>query len=170
MNTRIELFGCQIDRVRLHEAVNRVYDLISDNCGGCQYVVTPNVQHVVMLERHEGLRRAYQEASLVLPDGMPVILASRLLGRGLPQRVTGTDLVVELFAGAEDRGGLRVFLLGAGPGVARRAAEKIAFRWPAVNVVGTYSPPFGFDHHAAENAMILKQISASRPDVVIVGL
>jgi N-acetylglucosaminyldiphosphoundecaprenol N-acetyl-beta-D-mannosaminyltransferase len=170
MNTRVELFGCHIDRVRMHEAVERVYALIADQRGECQYVVTPNVQHVVMLERHEGLRRAYQDASLVLPDGMPVILASRLLGRGLPQRVTGTDLVVELFSSAADRGGLRVFLLGAGPGVAQRAAEKIAARWPTVNVVGTYSPPFGFDHHAAENATILEQISSCRPDVVIVGL
>jgi N-acetylglucosaminyldiphosphoundecaprenol N-acetyl-beta-D-mannosaminyltransferase len=170
MNSRIELFGCQIDRVRMPEAVARVHELIADPNGECQYVVTPNVQHVVMLERHEGLRRAYQDAALVLPDGMPVILASRILGRGLPERVTGTDLVFELFSSAEARGGMRVYLLGAGPGVAQLAAKKIACRWPAVDVVGTYSPPFGFEHDAAENAAILQRIKVSRPDVVIVGL
>jgi N-acetylglucosaminyldiphosphoundecaprenol N-acetyl-beta-D-mannosaminyltransferase len=170
MNSRIELFGCQIDRLRMPEAVARVYEMITQWNGLCQYVVTPNVQHVVMLEHHEGLKRAYQEASLVLPDGMPVILASRILGRGLPQRVTGADLVLELMESADAHGGVRVFLLGAGPGVAERAAKRIVARWPAVEVVGTYSPPFGFEHNAAENAAILERITACRPDVVIVGL
>jgi N-acetylglucosaminyldiphosphoundecaprenol N-acetyl-beta-D-mannosaminyltransferase len=170
MNSRIELFGCQIDRVRMPEAVARVYEIITQWKGQCQYVVTPNVQHVVMLEHHEGLRRAYEDAALVLPDGMPVILASRMLGRGLPQRVTGTDLVLELFSSASENGGMRVFLLGAGPGVAQLAARKINSRWPAVKVVGTYSPPFGFEHDADENAAILERITASRPDVVVVGL
>lgn len=170
MNSRIELFGCQIDRIRMPEAVARVHEFIANWTGECQYVVTPNVQHVVMLERHEGLRRAYEDAALVLPDGMPVILASRMLGRGLPQRVTGTDLVFELFSSASKHGGMRVFLLGAGPGVADRAAKKISARWPAVDVVGTYSPPFGFEHDAAENAAILRQIAVCRPDIVIVGL
>jgi N-acetylglucosaminyldiphosphoundecaprenol N-acetyl-beta-D-mannosaminyltransferase len=170
MNSRIQLFGCCIDRLRMPEAVARVHEMIRERNGVCRYVVTPNVQHVVMLEHHEGLRRAYQDAALVLPDGMPVILASRLLGRGLPQRVTGADLVLELFASAPAKRGLRVFLLGAGPGVAQRAAERITARWPAVDVAGTYSPPFGFEHDPVENAAILEQVASNRPDVLVVGL
>src|SRR5262245_39789621 len=166
MTNRIELFGCQIDRLRMPEAVARVYEMITQWNGECQYVVTPNVQHVVMLEHHEGLQRAYEDAALVLPDGMPVILASRILGRGLPQRVTGADLVMQLLESANEYGGMRVFLLGAGPGVAEQVAEKIMARWPAVQVVGTHSPPVGFEHDAAENAVILQRITACRPDVV----
>ncbi len=170
MSRRVELFGCKIDRVRMPQAVTRVYRLIHGFTGTCRYVVTPNVDHVVMLEHHAGLRRAYDDADVVLADGMPVVLASRLLGRSLPERVTGADLTVALFEAAEYRGGLRVFLLGAGPGVAEQAAAKIHERWPAVKVTGTYSPPMGFEKDAAENTSILARIAAAHPDVLVVGL
>ena len=166
----VRLFGCQIDRVRMPQAVDRAYGLIADRGACCQYVVTPNVDHVVMLQHHRPLRRAYQRASLVLADGMPVVLASRLLGRALPERVTGADLTMALFDEAESRGGLRVFLLGALPGVAAQAAIRISEQWPAVEIVGINSPPLGFEKDAVQNADILEQISVSRPDVVVVGL
>ncbi len=123
-----------------------------------------------MFQEHAGLRAAYADASLVLADGMPVVWASRLLGRPLPERVTGSDLAPALFAAAAERGGLRVFLLGAAPGVAERAATKIAQRWPAVQVIDTYSPRLGFERDPAENAEIQSRIAAARPDVLLVGL
>ncbi len=170
MNRRVKLFGCQIDRVRMPMAVSRVFRLLATRNGPCRYVVTPNVDHVVMLQHHVGLQQAYGDADLVLADGMPVVLASRLLGQGLPERVTGADLVPALFDAAERRGGLRVFLLGAGPGVADKAAAKIEARWPAVDVTGTYCPPLGFENDPEENATILAKISEARADVVVVGL
>jgi N-acetylglucosaminyldiphosphoundecaprenol N-acetyl-beta-D-mannosaminyltransferase len=167
---RVQLFGCRIDALRMPEAAARVYDLMAAGEDLCNYVVTPNVDHVVMLEHHQGLRRAYDDADLVLADGMPVVLASRLFGSPLPERVTGADLVPAVFDAAADRGGLRVFLLGAGPGVAEMAAASIVNRWPAVEVCGTYSPPFGFEKDPAENSAILAMIAASSPDVLVVGL
>jgi N-acetylglucosaminyldiphosphoundecaprenol N-acetyl-beta-D-mannosaminyltransferase len=157
MDPRVSLFGCQIDAVRMPQAVDRVYQWIKQPSGKCRYVVTPNVDHVVQLQTDERLRRAYDDASLVVADGMPVVWASRLLRRPLPERVTGADLV-------------RVYLLGAGPGVAERAAERIVGRWPAVDICGTYSPPFGFEKNHAENDVILSRIAAARPDVLVVGL
>ena len=167
---RIALFGCQIDRVRMPQAVARVFKLIAARSGSCPYVVTPNLDHAVMLRNHEGLRRAYDDAALVLADGMPLVWASRLLKRRLPERVTGADLVLSLFSAAAEHGGLRVFLLGAGPGVAHRASSEIVRRWRGVEVVGTYSPPFGFEADAAQNAAILASIAAARPDALVVGL
>jgi len=101
---------------------------------------------------------------------MPVLLAARLLRRPIPERVPGSDLAPALFAAAERRGGLRVYLLGAGPGVAERAARRIEQMWPAVEVVGCYSPPLGFEHDEQENQQILARIAMNRPDVLIVGL
>ena len=65
---------------------------------------------------------------------------------------------------------LTVFLLGAGPGVAERAAEVIHQRWSGVKVVGTLSPPMGFEHDEDENARILAAVAACQPDVVLIGL
>lgn len=136
----------------------------------CRYVVTPNVDHTVMLQHHEALRSAYHEADLVLPDGYPVIWASRLLGKTLPERVAGSDLVPALFAAADPKRPLRTFLLGAAPGVANQAAERIEARWPGVKIIDTYSPPFGFEHDEVEQERILTRVRTARPDVLVVGL
>ena len=170
MSRKVKLFGMEVDALRMSEAVDRVYGWITQAEYECHYVVTPNVDHAVMFQEHAGLRAAYADASLVLADGAPVVLASRLIRRPLPQRVAGSDLAPEIFACAADRGGLKVFLLGAAEGVGARAAAQIAQRWPAVEIVGVYSPPLGFESDARENAAILDRILAARPDVLLVGL
>jgi N-acetylglucosaminyldiphosphoundecaprenol N-acetyl-beta-D-mannosaminyltransferase len=170
IDTRVSMFGCRIDALRMPQAVERVFEWITAASGKCRYVVTPNVDHVVQLQHDEKLRRAYDDASLVIADGMPVVWASRLLRRPLPERITGADLVPALFSATPTDGRLKVYLLGAGPGVADRAAAKIVSRWPAVEICGAYSPAFGFEKDPAENEAILARISHARPDVLVVGL
>jgi N-acetylglucosaminyldiphosphoundecaprenol N-acetyl-beta-D-mannosaminyltransferase len=167
---RVSMFGIAIDPLRMDEAVERIHQWISDPAAPCRYVVTPNVDHAVMFQHHAALREAYRDASLVLADGFPVLWSSRLLGRALPELVPGSDLVPALFNSAVERGGLRVFLLGAGPGVAERAAERVKARWPAVEVIGCYSPPLGFEKDAEENARIIERVNSAGCDLLVLGL
>ncbi|MEQ8786674.1 MAG: WecB/TagA/CpsF family glycosyltransferase [Pirellulaceae bacterium] len=169
MSERIRLFGVTIDSLRMKQAVECVYSWF-DQPGRCRYVVTPNVDHAVMLRSDAALRAAYADADLVLADGWPVVLASRLLRRPLPERVPGSDLVPRLCGHATAQHPVTVFLLGAAPGVASRAAERIVAQWPRVQVVGTYSPPLGFEKSDAENEEILRRIAAVRPQLLVVGL
>jgi N-acetylglucosaminyldiphosphoundecaprenol N-acetyl-beta-D-mannosaminyltransferase len=169
-NRMVRLFGIGIDALRMDEAVARVLTWLNGPPAGCRYVVTPNVDHTLLFQQSEEFRRVYDDAGLVLADGMPVVVASRLLRRPLPERVTGADLVPALFEAAVPARPMRVYLLGAGPGVAARAAAAIVARWPAVQVVGIDSPPLGFEKNEAENAAILRRIAAATPDVVVVGL
>ncbi|MDH3662909.1 MAG: WecB/TagA/CpsF family glycosyltransferase, partial [Alphaproteobacteria bacterium] len=164
------MFGVVIDAVRMDEAVRQVLHWADGPFGACRYVVTPNADHTVMLQEHEELRAAYLDADMVLADGFPVILASRLLGRRLPERVAGSDLVPAVFAAGDPKRPLRTFLLGAAPGVADRAAERIMATWQGVEIVDTYSPPFGFEHDEVEQERILMRVRDARPDVLIVGL
>jgi len=168
--TKVRLFGVEMARVTLTEAADYVFNWTREPGFDSKYVVTPNVDHVVQLEHSEPLRQAYQTASLVTADGAPVVLASRLLGRPLPERVTGSDLVPAVFDRAEETQPLRVYLLGAGPGVAERAAANIEQRWPHVRVVGTDCPPLGFEKSEEECRCILDLIDAAEPDVLVVGL
>jgi N-acetylglucosaminyldiphosphoundecaprenol N-acetyl-beta-D-mannosaminyltransferase len=172
MARSIRLFGIEMDAVRMTDAVEQVMDW-SQSDGPCRYVVTPNVDHAVMFQERADLRQAYADASLVLADGFPVVVASRLLGKKLPERVAGSDLAPALFekVGQSRRDeALKVYLLGAAPGVAERAAKNIEARWPGVKVVGTYSPPLGFERDDAENDRILARIAEARPQVVLLGL
>jgi len=170
MSQRVKLFGIEIDAVRMNEAVARVLSWKSNPTGSCQYVVTPNVDHTILLQENEGLREAYRNAGMILADGHPVVWASRLLRRPLPARVPGSDLVPSLFRSAKGYRALRVFLLGAAPGVAARAGENIERRWPSVKVVGTYSPAIGFENDEPENRRILDMVTEAQPDVLVVGL
>ena len=171
---KIELFGISIDAADMNSAVDTVLDWCRDaHATNCRYVVTPNVDHVVMYQSHLELQKAYQNASLVLADGAPVVLASRLLQKTLPERVAGSDLVPALFDSVSAKASnkpLRVFLLGAGPGVAERAAQAIHNRWNGIEVVGTHSPPMGFEDDVVENKVILNRISQCTPDLLLVGL
>ena len=166
---RVSMFGFEIDPLSLDQAVEQIYEWTTWRSHRSRFVVTPNVDHAVMYQEHNALRAAYAHASLVLADGMPVIAAARLLGLPIPERVAGSDLVPELFERAADHGGLRVFLLGAAPGVATRAAAYIEHRWPSVEVVDTYSPPPGFEHDVRENEAILSRIARAQPDLLVVG-
>jgi N-acetylglucosaminyldiphosphoundecaprenol N-acetyl-beta-D-mannosaminyltransferase len=173
MPARVELFGVEIDPLRMDQAVAQIRAWVANGDKRCQFVVTPNVDHVVMLQYHDGLKAAYRDAGMVLVDGAPVLWASRLLHSGnerLPERVAGSDLVPAVFKSADEQQPLSVFLLGAAPGVGERAATNLRRRWPAINVVGTYSPPVGFERDEQENEKILRLIEAAQPELLVVGL
>jgi N-acetylglucosaminyldiphosphoundecaprenol N-acetyl-beta-D-mannosaminyltransferase len=167
----VELFGIHLHPCRMTEAVDELCDWIAaEDAGRCRYVVTPNVNHAVLLQRHEQFARVYADADFVLADGVPIVLLARIFRRGVPERVAGSDLVPELFDRARVDAPIRVYLLGARPEVNERATRAVEARWPGIQVVGRDSPPFGFEQHEVENARILDQIAAARPDVLIVGL
>ncbi len=166
----VSLFGLEIDAIAMDEAVARLQRWIVQRDGHCRYVVTPNVDHLVLLRDNTHLQAAYRDASLIVADGWPLVFASRLLGKPIPQRVAGSDLVPALFATASEHQPIRTFLLGAAPGVAERAAQRIGATWPCVQVAGSYSPPLGFEHNLSQNRQILDRIAHLQPDVLVVGL
>jgi N-acetylglucosaminyldiphosphoundecaprenol N-acetyl-beta-D-mannosaminyltransferase len=165
----VALFGIEIDKLSMADAVAILLRWLDDKLSGCRYVVTPNVNHIVHLPNNPRLRQAYAGASLVIADGWPLVAVSRLFKNALPERVPGSDLVPQLFAAAKPERPLRTFLLGAKPGVAERAAERIKQKWPNVMVVGVHSPPLGFEHDARRCAEILQLVADAAPDLLIIG-
>jgi N-acetylglucosaminyldiphosphoundecaprenol N-acetyl-beta-D-mannosaminyltransferase len=165
---RSTIAGVAIDALSFDEVVDAVIAHAAAG-GSPAYVVTPNAHHVVLLQKDELLRAVYGGAFLVVPDGVPLLWGTALLGAPLPSRVNGTDLFETLCARAA-RDGLRVFLLGGRPGAATAAAKRLSARDPALQVCGIYCPPFGFERDALESAKILAQIRAARPHLLFVGL
>ena len=116
------------------------------------------------------LREAYEGANMVLADGHPIVWTSMITGERLPERVAGSELVPQLFDSFNERGNLKVFLLGAAEGVAATAAENMKKQWPNVETVGVYSPPLGFEKNPEESEIILEKLAQANADVVVVGL
>ena len=166
MSEKFALGHAHIDRLDLNSAVDK---LINAARGGCSYVVTPNSDHLVMLETNAAFRQVYAGAFLTLADGMPIVWASRLLGKPLKERVTGADLLPRLCERAAKEQ-LKVFLLGAGPGVALEAKNNLETQYPGLEIVDVYSPPWGFEKDEKENDHIIHRIQASGADIIFVGL
>jgi N-acetylglucosaminyldiphosphoundecaprenol N-acetyl-beta-D-mannosaminyltransferase len=163
---RVDLGGTLVDQIDRAAAVDQIQDFL--NSGTPHQIVTVNLDFLSIASRHQGFREAINRADLAVPDGMPLVWLAQLKGHPVAERVTGVDLVDECcrLAVEASRG---VFLLGAAPGVADRAAAQLVGRHPGLQIAGTYSPPMAnFSPH--ENALIIEKISAAAPGFLFVAL
>jgi N-acetylglucosaminyldiphosphoundecaprenol N-acetyl-beta-D-mannosaminyltransferase len=167
VSEKLRLGYANIDVVDQKEALQRAVSFARQS--PCRFVVTPNSDHIVQLETREDLRRVYEAAHMVVADGMPLVWGSRILGKPLPERVTGSELMPALCAESA-RLGLRVYLLGGPPGVAELAKAKLEERYPGLLVCGTDCPPLGFEKSPEQEMRILQKIQAATPDIVFVAL
>ncbi|HEY5241308.1 MAG TPA: WecB/TagA/CpsF family glycosyltransferase [Polyangiaceae bacterium] len=156
-----------VDEVTFAQALDAIAAMIAEGRGGT--VVTPNVDHVVMADHDERFRSAYDAAALSLADGMPILWAARVLGTPLPEKISGSDLVLPLMERAE-REGWRVYILGGGSGVGAAAAERLVQRFPRLVVAGVDAPRIDMDASVASRAPVLERVRAARPHLVLVAL
>lgn len=164
---RIKFMNTDIDNLTMAETLNEIDKLIQKK--NCSYVVTPNVDHIVRLEKDEELQKVYKNASLILTDGKPLIWISKWYKTPIKEKISGSDLfptVCELAANKN----YTMYLLGAAEGVADTAAKNLMQKYKGLNIVGTYSPPFGFEKDKKELDKIKEQIQKVHPDILIVGL
>jgi N-acetylglucosaminyldiphosphoundecaprenol N-acetyl-beta-D-mannosaminyltransferase len=124
-----------------------------------------NAAKIVHLRRDRFLREALEACDLVVADGMSVVWASRLLGRPLPERVAGIDLMLGMLRRGTARQ-YRVYCLGATDAVLDRAVARIAADYPGVRIVGRHHGYFG----AAEAPAVAAAIAAARPDILLVAM
>ena len=170
---RKTLFDIEFSAVTQAQAVTIILDWVTEGGPSPKMVVTPNVHLTMLQKRNPAFRRILNSSSLCLVDGKPIYWASRWFKVNLPEVVTGSDLVPAIFSAHSATRGeqkLNVYLLGAGEGVARRAAEQIMAQYPTVHVCGVYSPPFGFENDPQECENICKNIQASKASLLIIGL
>ena len=165
-SSRVLIDGVGFDPLTMTQLVDRVAAELAHHRGGV--IITPNVDVLRQLRRSQ-LRNLSEGAAIVVADGAPVIWASRLRGDSLPERVTGTQLVWTL-SHAAAREGRSIFLLGAGPGVAERAADQFQRASPGLQVAGVHSPPWGFEGIQGEMEKIDDLLTKKNPDIVFVSL
>lgn len=164
---RIKFMNTNIDNLTMAETLHEIDKLIQKK--NCSYVVTPNVDHIVRLEKDVELQKVYKNASLILTDGKPLIWISKWYKTPIKEKISGSDLFPKVCELAANKN-YTMYLLGAAEGVADTAAKNLMKKYPGLNVVGTYSPPFGFEKNEQEMNKIKIQIQEVHPDILIVGL
>lgn len=157
----------KIDNLTFGEAISSIQELIKNKIPS--YVVTPNIDHIMITLRDKEFKKIYESASLSLADGMPILWAAKFLKTPLKEKISGSDLFVKLCKIAAEKE-YRLFFLGGKPGSASKAAELLGGRYPKIQIVGIYSPQFGFEQNEAENKKIVKMIKDSKPDILFVAL
>ncbi len=163
MSDRIRLFGCDFDAVDLGRAVARVESFVRE--GGFHQGCGVNVDQLVKMDRDPDFRALVRRCQLVTADGMPVVWASRALGRPLPARVPAIDLADELMAVAARRG-WGVYLLGARPEILERAVRHYRRRDPDLRIVGQHH---GY-YEDGDEARVAAAIRAAAPQLLFIGI
>jgi N-acetylglucosaminyldiphosphoundecaprenol N-acetyl-beta-D-mannosaminyltransferase len=164
---RVRLGRIFADVVTFDDAIELVCRRAQEQKGG--YVVTPNVDHVVLAEHDDTLKRAYDEAFLSLVDGKPLLWWARLLGHPFPAKISGSDFTGPLVARAAELA-LPVYFLGAKEGVGRRAAGILKGQYPKLSVAGVQSPPLGFERDPAQLDAIFADVERSGARILLIAL
>lgn len=160
---RIDLMGCLVDNLNMEETLGVVEGFIAS--GRPHQHVVVNVDKIVKAHRDPVLRKIINDCALINADGMPVVWASRLLGKPLKERVTGVDLFEALMARSAQKG-WRVFLLGAREEVVSGVANLYPARYPGLDLAGYRNGYWKPDEEAA----VVAQIAAARPDILFVAI
>lgn len=159
------ILGVQVDDQTLSDAIRTCDHWLSD--GQQHFIITPNPEMLVAAAKNSDLRRTLNYASLSAADGFGIILASQLLGQPIRNRIAGVDLAEAILTLAT-RKKSRVFFLGATPGTAAKAADRMRIRHPGVNIVGASDGGVVGDP-MAKNTEITNAIALTRPDILIVA-
>jgi N-acetylglucosaminyldiphosphoundecaprenol N-acetyl-beta-D-mannosaminyltransferase len=164
MSERITLMGCSIDNLSMEETLQTIEGFI--HTGKPHQHVVVNVDKLVKASRDPELRQIINDCALVNVDGMPVVWASRLLGKPLKERVAGVDLFEALMRRAGEKG-WRVFLLGAKEEVVSKVAATYQHKYPQLVLAGYRN---GYWKGEVEEAQVVEQIRDARPDLLFVAI
>lgn len=159
----IRILGVRIDNLNMDEAVLKVLNLVKGK--KLHQIITANSLMLNDISTDQKLRDVFARASLVVADSVGVLWAAKTLGWSLKARVTGIDLIYQLCAECA-KIGASIFLLGAKPGVAPKAAEKLKEEFPQLKITGT---AHGYFDQPQEQEIITK-LREIKPDILLVGL
>ncbi|MGM0214835.1 WecB/TagA/CpsF family glycosyltransferase [Enterococcus sp. AZ109] len=164
---KINFLNTNIDNLTLEQTVEEVKKLIDKK--EAKYLVTPNLDHIVLLEEDDVFRDIYKNASLVLADGKPLIWISKFKKNPIIEKISGSDLFPKICEMAAKEG-YSIFILGAAEGVADKAGENLCAKYKDLKIVGTYSPRYGFEENQEEVEAIIENIKSNSPDILAVSL
>lgn len=138
--------------------------------GHCRWLGCMNPHSYAVALNDVQLSAALHDADWLIPDGAGVVLASKILGGQIRERVTGSDIFRGVLGALNQAGGYSVFFLGATEETLDAIRARMATDFPHVQVAGTYSPPFKPLFSDEDNARMVATINAAAPDVLWVGM
>ena len=166
-HSKIDILGTPISSLTMDELFSD-WEVVIQEGQKAQVCITP-VNSILAARATARVQTIYKHADFVLCDGVPVKWASELLGTPIKQRITGLDVLPKIFPFAL-KNDFSIFLLGASPGVAETLKKVMEAKYPGVQIVGTFVPPFRAVFSQEENEQMIQAINAVKPDILLVSL
>jgi N-acetylglucosaminyldiphosphoundecaprenol N-acetyl-beta-D-mannosaminyltransferase len=163
MRKSVNIAGINIDNITMDQAVKRVFEFISSKENHSIY--TPNAEIMMDGITNKTLNKVLNTADMLVADGAGVVLASKILGKEVKEKVSGVDLVKNLLTSSSIKP-IKFFLFGGSPGIAEKAHANIICDYPSAQVVGTRNGYFTSE----DEASIIDEINNSNADVLLVCL
>ncbi len=163
MRNIVNILGVNIDNTTMDDAADRICTFVKQKKVRCVY--TPNSEIIMEAYRNNRLMEILNEGDMVIPDGAGVILASKILGKSLSEKVSGIDLIYRILTGPRTKN-CSIFILGGKPGVAEKACINITGKYPSIKIAG-YCHGYFSDE---EEDGIIKQVNKSGADILLAGL
>jgi len=163
---RINVLGVGISVLNLRTALDAIAAAVRDRHRG--YICVTGVHGVMEAQDDAAFKKILNDAFLCTPDGMPMVWAGKLNGHAKMRRVYGPDLMLDVCAWSETSGA-KHFFYGGAEGVAELLVQKLKTKFPGLQVVGTFTPPFRALNEAEVNNL-QALVAAAQPDIFWVGL
>jgi len=164
--SKVNILGVAVDPINMDDAINRIENWVETKSS--QYVCVTPVHSVMDCQGDESLRKIFNNAGMVTPDGMPVVWICNWFGHKNTNRVYGPDLMLAICDRSQQTG-YRHFFYGGAEGVPQAMNQKLLNQFPEMQTAGMISPPFK-TLSEAENTAIVDSINATQPDIIWVGL
>ena len=158
---RVKLLNIGIDNLSKKELLEQIKSGV---------VFTPNVDHLIKLQKDRDFLTAYSIADYRLCDSKILIYASRFLGTPIKEKNSGSDFFPAFYTYHKNNHNIKIFLLGAAKGVASQAQERINYKVGRNIILGTHSPSFGFENNERECMEIVEMINKSEATVLAIGV
>lgn len=160
-----QFLNTYINNLTMQEALDNIEEMIKSK--NKSYIVAVNVDVIMKIESDSKLKEISDNADLTLVDGKPLIWISKIKKQPIKEKISGSDLVPKVCELASKKG-YSIFILGGKAGIADKAKSELENKYSNINIVGTYSPPMGFESDKKELNKINKMISTAHPDLLIV--
>lgn len=169
---REDICGYLVGTTDIGETVAEIVEWIqhAEDSSCCRWLACMNPHSYAESLKDEKFATALRQADWLVPDGMGIVLASRLLGGNIRGRVTGSDIFTGVLDSLNEEGGRRVFFLGSSEETLREICARMARDYPAIEVAGTFSPPFRSEFSKKELDEMVSAVNAAAPDVLWVGM
>lgn len=163
MRNTVNILDVNIDVLNMSQAIERISDFLKEDC--VKTVFTPNSEIIMVAQKDNELKNILNNSDMLIADGIGVVWASRMVGKSIPERVTGFDTMTNLFKEGSD-GSISFYLLGGKPGTVEKAHKELLKQYPNINVAGMHHGYFNAD----EEKEIIKEINDLCPDILLVAL